>query len=360
MNERTGPSERMAPTAKRLPHVRRIHGDETVDEWYWLVDRDDPDTIAYLEAENAYTEMGTEHLASLREQLFQEIKARVQETDLSVPVRRGPWWYVTRTEEGMPYPKLCRRPGPDEEDTEQLLLDGNELAGDSPYFSFGVVDVSPDHRLVAYSTDYDGSETYAVRFKDLESGELLADVIEGTYYGSAWATDNATFFYTTIDEAHRPYRVWRHQLGTAGGDDQIVYEESDERFFVSIALSRSQQYVVVSSNSKITTEVRVLPAGDADGQFLVVEPRRQGVEYSIDHQGDRFLVLHNDGALDFELAEAPVSSPGRASWRPVIAHSPGTRLMDVDAFADHLVLHFRRDAVTGIRIIPDDGDAWEI
>jgi oligopeptidase B len=349
-----------APVAKRVPHVRRVHGDETVDEWHWLVDRDDPDTIAYLEAENAFTEDGTAHLASLRERLFEEIKARVKETDLSVPVRRGPWWYVTRTEEGMQYPKLCRRPGPEDEDHEQLLLDGNELAGESPYFAFGVVDVSPDHRLVAYSTDYDGDESYTVRFKDLESGQLLSDVIEGTYYGSAWSTDNATFFYTTIDEAHRPYRVWKHHLGTASSDDVMVYEETDERFFVSMALSRSQRFVVVSSNSKITSEVRVLEAAEPDGTFTVVQPRRQGVEYSVDHQGDRFVILHNDGALDFELSEAPIATPGREHWRPLIAHSPDTRLNDVDAFADHLVVHLRRNALTLIRIVPDDGDPWEI
>jgi oligopeptidase B len=292
--------------------------------------------------------------------LFEEIKARVQQTDLSVPVRRGPWWYVTRTEEGMQYPKLCRRPGPDDEAGEQLLLDGNELAGDSPYFSFGVVDVGPHHRLVAYSTDYDGNETYTVHFKDLDSGELLPDEIEGTYYGSAWATDNKTFFYTTIDEAHRPYRVWRHRLGTASSDDEIVYEENDERFFVSIGLSRSERYIVVSSNSKITSEVRVLAAASPDEPFTVIEPRRQGVEYSLDHQGDRFLILHNDGALDFELAQAPVASPGREHWQPLVPHAPGTRLMDVDAFADHLVIHLRRNALTGLRIVPNEGGAWEI
>jgi oligopeptidase B len=349
-----------APVAKRVPHVRRVHGDETVDEWYWLIDRGDPDTINYLEAENAFTQAGTAHLAPLRERLFEEIKSRVQETDLSVPVRRGPWWYVARTEEGLQYPKLCRRPERDDEQGEQLLLDGNELAGDSPYFAFGVVDVSPDHRLVAYSTDYDGDETFTVRFKDLESGELVADVIEGTYYGSAWATDNATFFYTTIDEAHRPYRVWRHRLGTASTDDVMVFEEQDERFFVSIALSRSEQFIIVASNSSITSEIRVLTAAEPETAFSVVQPRRQGVEYSIDHQDDRFLILHNDGALDFELAEAPVTTPGREHWRPLIAHVPGTRLMDVDAFADHFVVHQRRNALTGIRIVPNEGEAWEI
>ena len=149
-------------------------------------------------------------------------------------------------------------------------------------------------------------------------------MIEGTYYGSAWATDNATFFYTTIDEAHRPYRVWRHRLGTASADDVIVYEEQDERFFVSIGLSRSEQYVIVSSNSKITSEVRVLrPRRARRPLSRSIEPRRQGVEYSIDHQDDRFLILHNDGALDFELAEAPVTTPGREHWRPLVAHCRG-------------------------------------
>jgi oligopeptidase B len=348
------------PVAKRVEHIRRVHGDETADDWYWLLDRDDPDTVAYLEAENAYTEATTAHLAPRRDQLFEEIKARVQETDLSVPVKHGPWWYVSRTEEGQQYPKLCRRPAPDDEGSEQLLLDGNELAGDSPYFAFGVVDVSPHHRLVAYSTDYDGDESYGLRFKDLDTGALLPDVVEGTYYGSAWATDNATFFYTTIDAAHRPYRVWRHRLGTASSEDVIVYEETDERFFVSIGLCRSERFIVLSCNSKITSEVRVLDASAPLGEFRVIEPRRQGVEYSLDHQADRFVILHNDGALDFELAEAPVGSPGRANWRPVIAHAAGIRLMDVDAFDDHLVVHLRRNALTSLRMIPDDGDPWDI
>ncbi len=348
------------PVAKRLPHVRRIHGDETPDDWYWLLDRDDPDTIAYLEAENAYTEAAMQHLAPLRERLFQEIRARVQETDLSVPVRHGQWWYLTRTEEGMQYPRFCRRPAPDDERDEQVLLDGNELADESPYFAFGVLDVSPDQRLVAYSTDHDGSETYTLRFNDIETGDTLTDVVEGTYYGSAWAADNATFFYTTMDEAHRPFRVWRHRLGTASTEDALVYEDPDERFFVSVWLTRSEQYVMVSSSSKVTSEVRVLRAADSEGAFEVIEPRRQGLEYSVDHQGERFLILHNDGALDFELAEAPETSPGRDSWRPVIPHSPGTRLMEVDAFAERLVVFLRRDALTGIRVVPNEGTAWDI
>jgi oligopeptidase B len=267
-----------------------------------LLDRDDPDTVAYLEAENAYTEAQTEHLGPLRERLFDEIKARVQETDLSVPARRGPWWYVTRTEEGKQYPIFCRRPAPDDEANQIVLLDGNELAGDSPFFALGTIDVSPDHTLLAFSTDYDGGESYTLRFKNLVTGETLPDTVEGTYYGTAWATDNATFFYTTIDDAHRPYRLWRHRLGTSSSDDVLVYEEQDERFFLSVELTRSEQFLVLHLGSKITSEVHVLDADAPEGELRVIEPRRQGVEYAIDHQGDRFLVLHNDGALNFELA----------------------------------------------------------
>src|SRR3954471_22663389 len=214
-----------APLAPRKPHIRSFHDDETVDDYYWLLDRDDADTIPYLEAENTYTEAMTEHLGPLRERLFDEIKARVQETDMSVPTPRGPWWYVSRTEEGKQYSIFCRRSAPADDADEQVLLDGNDLAGDSPYFALGVVDVSPDHTLLAYSTDYDGNENFTLRFKNLATGETLADEIEGTYYGAAWALDNATFFYTTIDDAHRPYRLWRHRLGTSAADDVLVYEE---------------------------------------------------------------------------------------------------------------------------------------
>lgn len=349
-----------APVAPRKPHLRTIHGDEPVDDYYWLLDRDDPDTIAYLEAENAYTTAQTEHLGPLRERLFDEIKARVQETDLSVPARRGSWWYVTRTEEGKQYPIFCRRPSPDDEENETVLLDGNELVGDSPFFALGTIDVSPDHNVLAFSTDYDGAESYTLRFKNLVTGETLVDTVEGTYYGSAWATDNATFFYTTIDDAHRPYRLWRHRLGTPSRDDALVYEEKDERFFLSVELTRSETYVVVHLGSKITSEARVLDAAAPEDELRVIEPRRQGVEYSIDHQDDRFLVLHNDGALNFELAETPTSAPGRANWRPLLAHRGDTRLLEIDAFAGHLVVHLRRNALTGLRVLRNDGEAHDI
>jgi oligopeptidase B len=370
------------PVAKRVPSVRRLHGDEVVDEYRWLVDRDDPDTVAYLEAENAYTASVTAGLADLRDRLFHEIKSRVQETDLSVPSKKGPWLYYGRTIEGQQYGLFCRRPGgddhargdgaaaadpPSEPDAEgpadeQVLIDSNELAGDSPYFALGAADVSPNHRLLAYSTDFDGGETYTMRFKDLDTGELLADEIPGTYYGTAWSGDSSVLFYVTLNDAKRPYRLWRHRLGTPAAEDEMVHEETDDRFFCSVHLTRSERFIVVNIGSTVTSEVWVLPSDDPLGTFTIVEPRRQGIEYSVDHQGDRFLILTNDEAENFRLMEAPVGAPGpgRENWRDVIEHRDDTRLDHVDAFAGHFVVHFRRDGLTGLRVVDhedDDGEA---
>ena len=350
------------PVAKKVPVERTHHGDTVIDEYAWLRDKNDPDTIAYLEAENAYTEKMTAHLGGLQETIFQEIKGRTLETDLSVPVRKGAWWYYNRTEEGKQYGIQCRvaadgdnppelRPG-EPLPGEQILLDGNELAGDSPYFSIGTSIVSPDGTKLAYSTDYTGDERFTLRFKDLTTGELLPDEIPGVFYGGAWSADGSTFFYTVVDDAWRPYRVYRHTLGSTD-EDVLVYEEEDERFWVGIGLTRSQRYLVLSAGSKITSEIRILDAADPTGEFTVVRPRETGVEYSLEHAGDHFLILHNAGALNFALARAPLDDP--SDWTPVIEHREDTRLLDVDAFKDHIAVYFRRDGLTGIRILPRDG-----
>lgn len=353
------------PTAKTEPTVREHHGDVFVDEYAWLTDGESPETLALLEAENAYTEAMTAHLAELRETLFGEIKARTKETDLSVPTRRGDWWYYSRTVEGQQYGIQCRVRADEEPDAaetpppvpadgaplpgEEVLLDQNALAGDSEYFSLGTFTVSPDGRLLAYATDHVGDERFVLRVKDLETGEVLPDEVPNTSYGAAWSLDGSVLHYLTVDDAWRPHRAWRHVLGTPAADDVIVYEEPDERFWVGVGLTRSHRFLVVEVSSKVTSEVRLLDAADPLGELRVVAPRRQGVEYSVDHQGERLLVLHNDGAEDFELAEAPVEDPGR--WTPLVPHQPGTRLLGVDAFAEHLVLSYRRDGLTRVRIM---------
>ncbi|GFJ90223.1 oligopeptidase B [Phytohabitans rumicis] len=350
------------PVAKRVPAERTHHGDTVVDEYAWLADKEDPDTIAYLKAENTYTEAATAHLKELRETLFEETKRRTKETDLSVPSRKGGYWYYTRTVEGQQYGIQCRRAVRDGEtdppstvdgtplDGEEVLLDGNALAEGHEFFALGTFDVSPDGRWLAYSTDFAGDERFTLRVKDLNTGEVLGDEVPDTFYGTAWSATGSTLFYLTVDEAWRPYRVWRHAVGTPAGDDVIVYEESDERFWVGVDLTRSENFVVIDVHSKVTSEVLVIPASNPTGEPAVIAPRRQGVEYSVEHHGHRFLILHNDGAEDFALAYTSADAPGE--WATLIPHSPGTRLESVDAFANHLVVSLRKDGLTGLRVLP--------
>jgi oligopeptidase B len=354
-----------APIAKRVPTERAFHGDTVIDEYAWLANKDDPDTIAYLKAENAFTEAATAPLAGLRETLFNEIKNRTQETDLSVPVRKGGYWYYNRMVEGQQYAIHCRvaadpavtdppstvdgaaLPG------EEILLDGNALAEGHEFFALGTFDVSPDGRWLAYSTDFVGEERFTLRVKDLSTGTVLPDTLPNTHYGSAWSLDASTLFYITVDDAWRPYRVWRHVVGTAPDTDAIVHQEDDERFWVGVELTRSERFIFVEIGSKLTSEVRYLPADAPLDPLRVIAPRRQGVEYAVEHHGHRFLILHNDGAEDFTLSYTSVDDPG--GWTPLIEHCPGTRLLAVEAFSRYLVVSLRREGLTGLRVVPLDG-----
>jgi oligopeptidase B len=359
------------PIAKQVPTERIQHGDTVIDPYAWLTEPKDPEVIAYLEAENAYTEALTVDLAELRSAVFDEIKARTKETDLSVPVRKGGWWRYSRTEEGKQYAILCRRLVADGEVTppiptggeplagEEVLLDANELAADAEFFSLGALSVSPDGRLLAYSTDFAGDERYTLRIKDLASGAVLPDEVPNTAAGCAWSRDGSALFYITVDDAWRPYRVWRHRVGAPAAEDVMVFEEQDEKFWLGVGLTRDERYLEIHTSSKLTSEAWLLDAGSPEGAFTVVAPRRQGVEYGVEVAGDRLLILHNDGAENFELAAAPL--PGAAgygdpgAWTPVIGHRADTRLLSVDAFADFLVLYYRRDGLTGLSVLPADG-----
>jgi len=348
------------PSARQVPTERTHHGDTVTDEYSWLADRDNPDTIAYLKAENAWTERTTEHLADLRRTVFEEIKGRTRETDLSVPTRKGGHWYYTRTEEGKQYGIQCRvavRPGEtdppatDEITGEEVLLDGNALADGRDFFALGTFDVSPDGGWLAYSVDFAGDERFTLKVKNLRTGEVLADEVPDTFYGSAWSADASTLFYITVDEAWRPNKVWRHTVGRPASDDRLVYEEPDERFWVGVGLTRSEKFIMIDAHSKITSEVRVIAADDPTAEPAVIAARRQGVEYSLEHHGHRFLILHNDHAEDFALAHTSVDAPG--DWIELIPHTPGTRLESVDAFQRHIVISVRKDGLTGLRVMAD-------
>jgi oligopeptidase B len=353
------------PVAKRIPVTRERFGDVAVDDYAWLRDRDDPDLSTLLEAENTYTDAVLAPQAALRERIYEEIKSRTQETDLSVPHRRGGWWYYSRTVEGLAYPIHCRLPddgsgipdveaGAEPDPREQVLLDENVVAEGHDYSSLGVLSVSPDGTRLAWSVDHAGDEAHLLSVRDLGTGEDLAEAIPDTSYGFAWAADSRTCFTTTLDAAQRPWQVHRHVVGEDppdGSGDALVHQEDDERFFVNVSLRRSGDLVVIDIGSSITSEAHLIDAHDPTAAARVVEPRRQGVEYSVAHHGDDLYVLANDGAPNFALWKAPTATPGRDHWEPVIEHRDDTRLDHVDEFASHLVVHLRKDGLTGLRIL---------
>ena len=355
-----------APVPKRIDTTRVHHDDVFVDPYEWMRDKSDPEVIAHLEAENAHVEQETAYQEPLRQRIFDEIKSRTKETDLSVPSRRGDWWYYGRSFEGRQYGVHCRCPvaGPDDWDPpvfdehteipgEQVLLDENIEADGHDYFALGAGTVSPDGNILAYSVDVIGDERYTLCFKDLRTGESHPDRITGISAGVTWAADSATVYYTTVDEAWRPDTVWRHRLG-AGGHDEQVFTEPDERFFVAVGRTRSDAYIVIAAGSSVTSEVRVGDAADPRAEFTTVLPRRDGIEYSVEHAivdgEDRFLILHNDGAPNFTLVEAPVSDP--TAQRTLVAARDDVRLEGVDAFADHIVVHYRREALPRLQLWP--------
>ena len=338
------------PTAERRPHRLTTHGDTRVDEYYWLRDRDDPAVLRHLEAENAYTAAMMRHTEGLQERLYRELVGRIQETDLSVPERIDGWYYYSRTEEGRQYPIFCRRRG-SLDAPEEIALDQNVLAEGHDYFRVGALALSPDHRLLAYSTDTTGAETYTLFVKDLATGELLAERIDNTSYGVEWAEDNQTLFYTTMDETRRPYRLHRHRLGADPSADVVVYEEPDGSVLLSLGKTRSRAFILVDLSSHSSSEVRYLPADQPEAPLRLMAPREPNVEYLVDHHDERFFIVTNDGAPNFRLAEAPVSDPGKANWRTLIENNPAVKLDGVDAFRNHLVVYEREDALRHIRVL---------
>lgn len=360
-------SDVLPPLPAREPSPRVHHGDEFADPYEWLRAKDDDRVRTHLEAENAYTEARTAHLAGLREKIFQEIKGRTQESDLSVPTRRGDWWYYGRTVEGKQYGIQCRAPlaspddwtppqlSPDEPvPGEQVLLDGNEEADGQEFFSLGSFEVSTDGHLLLYGVDLEGDERYTLRVRDLRTGETLPDVIEGTFAGASLSPDGRFIVYTTMDDAWRPDTVWLHEIGTDAASDVSLHHESDERYWVGAGFTRSDRFLVIGVGSSITSEEWILDADDLRGTPRVVWPRRDGVEYDSSHAvidgEDVFYILHNDGALDFELVRVSASDP-QGPRTVVLPHEPGRRLLGVDTFRDWGVVGYRREGLARLGML---------
>jgi oligopeptidase B len=361
----TPPPAILPPVAKIVPWVSTLHDDTRVDNYFWLRDRNDPDTLAYLEAENAYTEavmrgvearpgraqeearQGRAQTNDLRERLYAEMLGRIKQTDLTVPVKRDEYFYYSRTEEGKQYPIYCRKRGSLEAD-EQILLDCNALAEGQKYFHLGVFAPSPNHALLAYSADLDGDEIYTLRVKDLETGDLLPDAIPNTSYSLAWAENNAIFFYTVLDSSKRPYQVFRHSLGRA--EDALIYHEPDQRFELEVSKTSSRSFILISSASPLTTEIRHLRANDPLGEFRIVLPRVHEVEYDLAHRGDSFFIRTNEGARTFRVVEAPVGDPSKANWREILPARESATIEGVAAFEDFLVIEEREAGLNKLRV----------
>lgn len=345
------------PQAERRDTTTTRFDETFVDPWAWLRDKDDPAVIAHLEAENAHTDAYLEPLAPLQERLFEEIRSRVQETDESVRNRRGEWWYSTRTEEGLQYGIHLRRHGsPDAE--PEVWLDGNALAEGHEHFRIGGIAITPEQDVAAYLVDTTGDEVFELRLRDLASGEDLDDVVTDVSYGLAWCNDGRTLLYTRQNEQMRPFQVWRHVVGTSQDDDELLFTEDDERFFLSIGKTRSDRFVVLALASAITTEAWLYPADDPAGVFGLVEPRVDGIEYDVDDGGDDHLWIttNADDATDFKLCRADVRSPGRASWVDVVPHREGVKLEGVEAFRGLLVAFERAEAATRMVLLHLDDD----
>jgi oligopeptidase B len=337
------------PLAPQIPHQTTIHGEIVTDNWFYLRDRQHPKTLPYLEAENQYTAHVMEPASELETKIYTEMVARIQETDSSVPAKYGAFEYYTRMEQGKQYPIHCRRPLA-AEPTEQIVLDCNALATGHAYFSLAYDEVSPDGTLLAFAIDTDGSEVYRLRFKNLQTGDTLPDDIPNVYYSGAW-TDNLNFFYTTLDETKRPYRLWHHQLGSTA-PDTIVYEETDARFNVSIERTRSGKFLLLGIDSHATSEARYLATNDPGGQFQPLRPRVQDVEYYAEHQGNFFWIRTDENAINFRLLRAPDTDP--TNWTEILPHRDDVSIEGLDGFRDHLVLVERANGLKQLRVLGAD------
>ncbi len=336
------------PMAKKVPHITEVNGHKMVDNYFWLRDKPNPEVKAYLEAENAYTDAVMKPTEPFQKKLYDEMLGRIKETDVEVPYREGEYTYYVRTEAGKQYPIRCRKKLAADA-PEEVLLDVNELAKGHAFMSVAAFAVSPDGNLLAYSFDNTGFRQFTLAVKDLRTGKLLADHAERV--GSVvWANDNQTIFYTQEDAvSKRQYRLYRHTAGSTGPDD-LVYEEKDEKFDVYAIKTRSQAFIFLLSASHTTTEARYIPATQPTGEWKVLEPRKQGVEYYPDHNGDSFYIRVNDTGRNFRLVKAPATDPGSKSWHEVLAHNPGVMLDDVDFFKNFCVLYERENGLPQIRV----------
>ena len=338
------------PVAEKKPHVTEIHGLRLEDDYFWMRNREDQEVIEYLNAENSFTKDQMAHLEDFQKTLYDEMLGRIKEDDNSVPYKKGNYFYYSRTESKKPYRIYCRKKN-SMDAPEEVLLDGNKLAEGHEYMRIGGMSVSSNHEILAYSVDYEGSERYRLHFKNLVTGVLSDESVPNTYYSLAWANDNKTIFYTVVDEASRPHKLFKHVLGTESEQDQLVLHEPDDAYFLSVGKTRSEAYLLIELESAITSEVLYIDAAKPEGDFKIIRPRKNGVEYSVEHQGARFLILTNEDAVNFKLMEVSTKTPGPEHWRLLEGEKEDVTLVGIDAFQNHLVVYERKDGLPQIRVV---------
>ena len=346
-----------APKAKIIPKKLKKHNEIRIDNYFWLNDRENPEVIDYLNQENAYYEAMTAHTKDFQKELFEEMKGRIKEDDQSVPYLYNGYYYITRFEKGQDYPIYSRKKG-SLEAKEEILFDCNELAKGHTFFQLGGLSVSPDNRYASFGVDTIGRRIYTIKIKNLETNEILSDVIENATGGSVWANDNQTLFYTRQDKVTlRADTVFKHKLGTLATADSLVFEEKDDTFNVSVGKEKSKKYIVIGSESTLTTEYRILPSDTPDGEFKLFQPRVRGLEYNISHFGDSFYILTNkDKATNFKLMKTPENATEKKHWKEVIAHREEVLIEDIEIFSNYLVVEERSNGLNHIRIMPWSGE----
>ena len=338
------------PVAKTVHTENRINGGDLVDNYHWLRDKANPEVAQYLEAENAYTDGVMKPTAALQQKLYDEMVSHIKETDVNVPYKDGGYFYYSRWEKGLQYPILARKKG-NLEAVEEITIDVNQLAKGQPFMSLGAYEPSDDGNLVAFSTDNTGFRQYKLRVRDLRTGkdsEVIADKVGSV----AWANDNKTIFYTVEeDKTKRQYQLYRHVIGAETGKDDLVYEEKDERFNIGAGKSRSGKYIHLQISSHTTSEQRYLDASNPNGEWKLIAPRQQDVEYYADDHGDQFLIRTNDKGRTFRLVSAPISAPGKENWKEMIPVRPEVMLTDVEVFEDFYVAVERENGLPELTVI---------
>jgi oligopeptidase B len=348
------------PTAKRIPHTDTVHNITEPDHYFWLREKTNPEVIEYIEAENAYAKAAMAHTEALQETLYTEMLGRIKETDLSVPVRRGDFLYYSRTEQGKNYPIYCRKTLA-EDAPEQLLLDCNQLAEGSEYFSLGAFSVNDQQDKLAYSIDLKGDEKYDVYIKDLHTNQNLSDTIEATAGPIVWDAASSAIFYLALDDTHRPYQIWCHTLGSDKSQDQLKLEELDGLYFMGLSRSRDKRWILGSLNSKTTSECHFLSAQTPHQAFTCLATRQKDVEYSIEPLGDDFYILSNENALNFCVYRCAQDQIQREHWALVVPHDPAIMIEGIDAFANHLVMGIRVNGYQSLRVRRiHDQHSWDI